>query len=406
MELTRCLIAPIIQSPSGGQVTFDLGALVRRMFLFDHYILTSVRLLELPILIDAFSFDGMIEILNSGAITFDCQTVQTASLGPNLFINRPEPGLPRPPFHYSLATVSLADIDQHINICMAHLRPKLGLPSRKIQRLRKALHRSLGPTPQDPGTMSMESTILELKSSPGLLRRACSIAMLKMTGKRSEPSDIALHLEQLGPHDFKATANLEESFGLTQLQAHQVVESALLAIAHRNDRVELMKHHMALSGFDDQDLPIFGERLSFLQSALNPQRTEAAFQRVIELRGLPSIPPNQVVKLDARKLLSLRNSPDLQALRHWLQTSELMDDHEVAEYSRSFSSAIGSFITSPAGRVVRFLITSTVGLIPGAGQVIGIGLSALDQFLLDHVVPKPGPTALIDELYPSIFEGS
>lgn len=52
------------------------------------------------------------------------------------------------------------------------------------------------------------------------------------------------------------------------------------------------------------------------------------------------------------------------------------------------------------GKTVRVLTTTGVGVVlPPAGAALG----ALDMFLTDKILPEPGPTAFLSQLYPSIF---
>jgi hypothetical protein len=57
-------------------------------------------------------------------------------------------------------------------------------------------------------------------------------------------------------------------------------------------------------------------------------------------------------------------------------------------------------IRSDAGKGVRLFITTGVGV---AVPPVGVALSAIDTFLTDKIVPEPGPTAFVSQLYPSIF---
>jgi hypothetical protein len=59
-------------------------------------------------------------------------------------------------------------------------------------------------------------------------------------------------------------------------------------------------------------------------------------------------------------------------------------------------------VHSPAGKGVRFAATTGVGLIPGA-QLAALGVGALDSFVLEKLIPEPGPTAFLSRLYPTIF---
>jgi hypothetical protein len=57
-------------------------------------------------------------------------------------------------------------------------------------------------------------------------------------------------------------------------------------------------------------------------------------------------------------------------------------------------------IRSPAGKTVRFLSTTAAGLVL---PPVGIALSGLDTFLTEKIVPEPGPTAFLGQLYSSVF---
>jgi hypothetical protein len=62
--------------------------------------------------------------------------------------------------------------------------------------------------------------------------------------------------------------------------------------------------------------------------------------------------------------------------------------------------ALAQAIRTPAAKAVRLATTAGVGvLFPPAG----VGLSVLDTFLVDKVMPRPGPTAFLSRLSRSIF---
>jgi hypothetical protein len=61
-------------------------------------------------------------------------------------------------------------------------------------------------------------------------------------------------------------------------------------------------------------------------------------------------------------------------------------------------------VHSRAGKVVRFGVTTAVGLIPGGG-LAGTALSAIDSFLVDNLVGEPGPYSFLSESWQSLFTG-
>jgi hypothetical protein len=404
LDIAHRLIAPVARVTGSSQVELDLEALVFRLLLFDHYVLYSYRLLEIPPLVRAFSIDGLIHILESGAISIENSPIQTASLGPTLFVEDPPPEGIRPPFHFSLATVRPADELQHTNICLQDIEKTLSLNKRQRIRVRKAIYRCLTKADDHVGEIALRSTGEELLKDPELLAFTCSLRAKEKLGRVLDPAAIRLKPTHLKDNDYRVENNLEGTFHLSQLDAHAVIESGILAIAHRNDRIEQMKRFNAISGFSDNELPVFGLKLAFVEASLSPKAKEERLRRIVELRGLPRIESQGQIAIDAKRLLQLRDSPECVEFRHWFANADEASDEQIAGLSRSMAARIGTFIRSGTGRALRFLSTTGAGLIPGGGLIAGSFLSAIDQFLLEKVFPYSGPVAFIDNIYPSIFE--
>ncbi len=70
MELRERHIGPIATRSGEGvsEVRVDVGALVRRLLLFEHCTLESDGLVEIPRLVKAFGFRGLMELLESGGL--------------------------------------------------------------------------------------------------------------------------------------------------------------------------------------------------------------------------------------------------------------------------------------------------------------------------------------------------
>lgn len=404
MNLAHRLVAPAAQVTGPSQVELDLEAFAYRLLLFDHYIFSSIRLLEIPQLVSAFSFDGLIHILESGAISIDCFPVQTASLGPSLFIDNTPQERIRPPFHYSLGTLTQANQLNYTNLCLQNVEKILSLTNRQPARIRKAIYTCLTNSDDHVGEMALRSTGEEIPKDPELLAFTCSIAAKKKLGLELDPAAIHLKPTRLTEYDYMVENNLEGTFQLSQLDAHTIIEGGILAISQRNDRIELMNRYNAVSGFSDDDLPVFGQKLAFVEASLSPKVKEERLRRVIELRGLPRIANQNQIAINAKRLLQIRDSPECVEFRNWLANADEASDEEIEGFSRSISTRIGTFIRSSTGRTLRFLCTTGAGIIPMGGAIAGPVISAIDQFLLEKVFPYSGPVAFIDSMYPSIFE--
>ena len=88
---------------------------------------------------------------------------------------------------------------------------------------------------------------------------------------------------------FETESDLGNRFGLDESQTHAVIERGLLGAASVNKRIEEMEIYGALMGFQEGELPVFEEKLSFLVTQLDAEAQEARFDRVVALAGVPDV---------------------------------------------------------------------------------------------------------------------
>ena len=396
MDLRARLIAPSFHLQADGRIgDFNFDALIKRLLLFETYILDSHGLIEIPPLVQALEIEGLFRLLESGALKINCSFSHTGSLTSS------EENVP---FQYKFVTMEPAEINEYVNLLLQEIEPQLKLTARQTVHLRRAVYNSLEKPIDKKDSIALTAMRDELTSSTQPLKSALVIALYKRLGIRGTTSAIEVAVKFDSENDFRVESNIQNSFDLDKLTAHKLIEASCLAIARRNDRIEQMKRFSALTGFSDIDLPIFGERLEFLASAISPDIDENRFQRVLELTGLPQITDAQNVRIDAKQLLKVRDSIECSEFRRWLTTTDAMSDNEIIHQIRSFSNIVGRIIGGEVGQNIRFLITNGIGFVPVIGPVISIPLSILDHFLIEKFFPRTGVSAFIDDMYPSLFE--
>jgi hypothetical protein len=210
-------------------------------------------------------------------------------------------------------------------------------------------------------------------------------------------------INQVNEKEFLAEQNLSEKLGLNELEAHKVIEKALLAIGGLNKRISEMKAFQALSGFKTQELQIFEDKLSFILNRISPDSKMEQFDRVIEITGMPSFDDiGTDIKLNLDKFLKVRESNDCVEFRNWLSEISNLEDKEIKEGIESFRNMIGSAIEGKVGKSIRFLTSTLFGFLDG-GAVTGPAIGAIDTFVLDKVFPSKGPITFLNKKYPSIY---
>ena len=77
----RVMGASAVCSTEGKVVDVDLSGLIRRLLLFDRYVLVSVRLAEFPLLVRSFGYEGLRDLLAAKLIEIRCECLQLGQMG-------------------------------------------------------------------------------------------------------------------------------------------------------------------------------------------------------------------------------------------------------------------------------------------------------------------------------------
>jgi hypothetical protein len=400
MDIRKRLIAPCARITTDHEnPEVDLGGFALNLLLFEKYILKSVRLLEIPHLVRAFGYDATRALLKSNALDVKCDARTGAQIGQS-FLHKPGP---LPLLSYSFTMVRPADREKYIHDCLNRLKFEQ-LSQRQVIRLKSDLAGKIVDSPVNAGVNGFRQFIQEVGSNALIVKAAVAFALSKELGRTIAPSDFLLHLNQTGAEDFRTETDICQRLEIDEKQAHKLVERGILAVSGLDMSIEEMETHTALSGVLDSELPIFEQKLDFLIKQITPNVYTHSFQRVLEITGLPDLSVAAARgSLNLMKLLELRETRECKEFRDWLPSSNSATDEEIKERFAGLRAKLSGFAHSGAGKVVRLLTFSGIGLVPSAGIVLGIAAGALDIFLLEKILPQSGPVFFLGKLYPSIF---
>jgi hypothetical protein len=101
------------------------------------------------------------------------------------------------------------------------------------------------------------------------------------------------------------------------------------------------------------------------------------------------------------KIMKLKHSKDGTAFREWFDKNCRSDSATLARNYIDLLKTIPTVNKLPA-RVLRFLVTSAVGLVPVVGGVVGAVAPALDSFFVEKWFRGSSPKFFIDELTQTI----
>ncbi len=403
MDITGRLLGQAAIVEDASVVGVDLNAVVRRLILFDTYILKSIRLKEFPFLTSELGFDGMMQLLQSSAFEVECECIATGQTGQAGILDvRARKGV-LPALSYSISGIDAGDRKKYIHDCLQPLHQVSGLTQKQVVKLKRAVANKLTRPPDGFAAKLAKTATADVTTKPHLLRKSVELSARAILN--TDPGAFELSVHAIDSEDFRVETNLPQRLGISVETAHKVVEGGVMGVAGLTQRLLEMEAHCALNGFVDEDLPLVHEHLAILASSVSPQWKEREFSRVLTIAGLPDfIDPGSRKAVNIARLLEIRESDECKEFRLWLHTTRSLSDNDVSERVSSLRSKLGNIIQTPSGRAVRLLAATGIGCLPAVGSVAGLAAGTLDAFLLEKWLPKSGIVAFLSSLYPSVFE--
>ena len=397
MDISRRLIgASAVLSPEHEVIDVDVEGLVRRLILFDKYVLVSVRLQEFPLLVKHLGYEGLRDLLSAKLIEVRCECMQLAQMAQSGMLG--DPVLPL--FSYKFNWIDAHDRKRYIHDCLQCLHGDSSLQRKQAIKLKSAIISAIRPLPEGLRPQLFPAFREDLLHNRNLLRTSVSMAVHIRLGESDIPFSLDVHQEDA--ETFRVETDLPQRAKLSELEAHKIIEKGIMAIAGLTQTIGEMKAYSAVSGFRDADLPLFRYKLDFLANAASSETRESNFQRVIDIAGFPDLLAGRN-SINIESLLKIRDSSEAREFRDWLGGIGEATEEEIKDRIAGLRAKVGVKIGSEGAKTMRFLATAALGLIPPA-TVPAIALSIFDQFVLDKLLPRSGIAAFVNELYPSIFE--
>jgi hypothetical protein len=389
-----------------GSIDVDLGALVRRLILFETVTIESLRLTEIPFLVGAFGAEGLRELLDSGAVRIICDSMGTGQVGQSAGSDADADRSGARAFsHIRLVSYSAADRPQYLHGCLREVH-SAQIPFKTAKRLKAYLAPRLLEYPRGAGQAGLDDTLSDLRSRPWQMWEGIRVMVRRETGMDPGPKPgPEFRSEEPNAGDFRIVTSLGTQLNLPDDTARRCVEGGVLAVAHLNQRLNLMRDLEAVTGFRDDEVALFEQKASFLWSHLDPGSEERRLDRVVTIAGfrdLGGLPATTAIRVD--RLLRLRESDECRQLRDWLRNIDSETDEQIEAEFGSIRAKLAAITGGTPGRVIRFLVSTGVGQVPVVGSLAGLALSTADSFFLDRIIGKRGPATFLGRSYPSLFE--
>jgi hypothetical protein len=379
----------------------DLNGIIRRLILFDTYILKSLGLQESPFLIAELGFSGTMQLLASPAFEIQCEVMAVGQTGQTAMPDRESRGI-LPPLSYALSGIRSAEPKKFIHDRLQPLHQIPNLTQKQIIKLKKAIVDTMVSLPEHfAGRVATDATA-DVLNKQYLVKK--SVEMVIRQTHRVEPPKFSISVHAIGEGDIRVETDLMSRMNIDLPTAHKLVERGLLGLGSLSQRFAEMDAFSALSGFTESDLPLVDEQLKFFLR-MSPETKEQQFRRVVEIAGLPDFTSAiSERRVNVERLLEIRESAECREFRDWLPTIDGASDSEIKQRVGSLRARFGNATQSGGGKAVRVLAITGIGAIPAVGLIAGAVASVADTFFLEKIFPKSGVVAFLSDLYPSVFE--
>jgi hypothetical protein len=385
----------------------DAGAVVRRLLLFEDYIMESNMLKELPTLARVFGVDGLLTLIKSPHFRILCDAQTTGQVGQIGFLKSSiARGGSLPLGSYRFVSVQLAEVSNYHHRALQSIHQIPGLPLKQATKLKDELAPRLITYPVEAGTEGVEDFRRELRSGHPIMASAIARALRTEAGIDALPCDVEIRVKDLGSEgDFCVDSNITTKFSLDMAVAHKIIEKALLGVAGLDQRLHQMRTLKAVTGFQDDEVSLFEAKLTFLVQQLDPTAQERRFDRIIAIGKLPSLKELPETRhIDIERVLELRETQECRDFREWLRQVSDETDKDIEDRFRSLHEKAAAITHTKTGKVIRFLVTNGAGMIPGAGLIAGPAAALGDSFIVEHLIGHPGPISFLGHQYRSIFQ--
>lgn len=277
MSLSDRMIGPCcIHLAEKDQVLVDTSALLRRLLLFDAYILQSLRFKEFPALVRTLDVESVIRLLSSGVLKIECEPLSIGQNGNSIGPREHKRPLPKGSYSFVVVRGSPGPhYEKYVQKNLAGVQSALEseLSLKQIIRLKKAIVGALLPRRELAGQDALRQLTADLASSDPFLK----VSLLRVLSREHrlalKMTEVKLTFTQLDDTDFRSESNLE-CLGLNEDINHKAIESACLGVGGMNLRIEEMNNYSAVSGFIDSESSLLREKLRLVAGDLSPGAQE------------------------------------------------------------------------------------------------------------------------------------
>lgn len=387
-NLRNSLIDGCIEIDDKQKVNIDIGYIIENLLLFNKFIIDSIRLKEIPALVQIFGIEGLNQLFNMGALKIHARS---------LSVGQEKGALPKGSYSFSVYKIL-----NHVNSFMSTIDNINFLNKNERNKLKSMIYKNIMLYPDDASTEIINQLENDLRNADFSIKIALSKIIEEEKGIKVNPNSYDINIIEINKGIFKVESDIQDLILPDINEYHKIAERALLTIGRRNQRIYNMKYFNAITSFRENDVPLFYSKLNFLADKLNANKDQETLKRVLEIKDFPRIDSNLNRKnFNVEKFLKILDSKECKEFRSWLWSINEFNESEIEDNINDFKQQIGEFVRSPLGKTLRWVTGIGLGIVPNIGLALSGTYGLLDCFLLDKVLPVDGALIFLNKKLPT-----
>jgi hypothetical protein len=368
----------------------DIDDMLKRVLLFDQVIVESAGFAELPELLRVLKYDDTLRLVE--ATQWDFSTTQLGSIGEKGF------GPLGTALKYSLGKISWTHYETERDKRIDQVLRSGNLSRKQRSKLEQQI-RSRLLSPIDIAMEVRGQLDSDLDSSPNAINRIVAQYAATALGQPFRAADFSLTIHVEEPGVYVADTDLSKRTGLSLQQVHKSVERGILALAQVNHRFGIAQKRWAITGFDPEHEALVEAKLDALARRGLSDEEIRRFDRVLLLADLPDLGfAARTGNLNVEQLLKVRQTRECEDFRVWLSSTDTATDDEIAEAIGGLRQQLALFTESIPGNALRWLV------VKGASVKLGPVPGLIDKYVLDRLLPRPGPAAFLSRSFRGVYQ--
>ena len=159
--------------------------------------------------------------------------------------------------------IELVDRRSYLDQSLEDLTKQLG-SGKQTQKLKLAIVDHLVERPDSLLLRARDQLITDLRGNGPQVVQSVALAASAQLGVSVDPASFSFRIEPIDDQDFRTESDLVSRLGLTVEEAHKIIERGLLGVGGLNMRLAEMEAFEAVTGFQENELPLFESKLTFL----------------------------------------------------------------------------------------------------------------------------------------------